>query len=90
VLLGETYSWSEANWDEKAFTVLRTRTDPGAFQRRLQKPLRGAVQLIDLNRDMLVARAKSQVSLAFAERHSTVIASWRFPAGIAERRCRES
>ncbi len=71
VLLGETHSWSEANYDEKAFTVL-----PDAnlilvpFNGDVTNAYVSAVQLIDLNRDTLVARG--QITGAFGFRRSTV------------------
>jgi hypothetical protein len=57
LLLGQNYSWSDANYDEKAFTVL---TDQGL----VLVPYNGdttngwtmQVQLLDLNRTNLVAR----------------------------------
>ncbi len=71
VLLGENYSWSDANWDEKAFTVL---PDAGL----ILVPYTGyttngyaeRVQLIDLNPDSLAARGIIQRPFAF--RRSTL------------------
>jgi len=71
VLLGENYSWSDANWDEKAFTVL---PDAGL----ILVPYTGyttngyaeRVQLIDLNPDSLAARGI--IERPFAFRRSTL------------------
>ncbi|MBN2505122.1 MAG: beta-propeller domain-containing protein [Verrucomicrobia bacterium] len=70
VLLGETHSWSEANWDEKAFAVL-----PGAnlilvpFNGDVTNRYVSAVQLIDLKPGALAARG--QIAGAFAFRRAT-------------------
>jgi hypothetical protein len=61
VLLGQNYSWSEANYDEKAFTVL---TDIGLilvpYSGDTTNGWTSQVQLIDLNRTNLVARGMIQ------------------------------
>lgn len=57
VSLGDNHSWSEANYDEKAFTVLE---DQGLalvpFQGDLNGQYSSQVQLIDLDGDELTAR----------------------------------
>jgi hypothetical protein len=57
VLLGQNYSWSEANYDEKAFTVLQ---DIGLilvpYSGDTTNGWTSQVQLIDLNRTNLVTR----------------------------------
>ncbi len=71
VLFGENYSWSEANWDEKAFTVL---PGPGL----ILVPYNGVttngyasrVQLIDLNPDNLVKRGV--IEHEFSPRRATL------------------
>jgi hypothetical protein len=57
VLLGQNYSWSEANWDEKAFTLL---SDDGLilvpYTGSTTNGYASRVQLIDFNRNALTAR----------------------------------
>lgn len=57
VSVGENYSWSEANWDEKAFNVL---PDDGLillpFEGDTINGYAARVQLIDLQRDALTLR----------------------------------
>lgn len=57
VRLGENYSWSEANWDEKAFTVLE---ESGLilvpYTGNTTNGYASRVQLIDLNARSLAAR----------------------------------
>jgi hypothetical protein len=62
VRLGQNYSWSEANWDEKAFSVL---PDAGLILvpfsgDTLTNGYASSVQLVDLNPDTVVARGLIQ------------------------------
>jgi hypothetical protein len=71
VALGENYSWSEANYDEKAMTVL-----PGAglvlvpYQGYMQNGYASHVQLIDLAKDSL--KARGQISDHLYPRRATL------------------
>src|SRR5206468_4091838 len=71
VLLGQTYSWSEANYDEKAFTVL---PDVGLilvpYNGDFTNAYTSAIQLVDLKTNALVARG--QITSNFQFRRSTV------------------
>jgi len=66
VLLGENWSWSEANYTEKAFTVL-----PQAglvlvpFNGDISNRYTAALQLIDLSRSALTARGQIQSTFQF-------------------------
>ena len=74
VALGETYSWSEANWDEKAFSVL---PEAGLilvpYSGSTSNGYASRVQLIDLNPASLAARGV--IEHAFQPRRATVYGS---------------
>jgi hypothetical protein len=69
--LGDNYSWSEANWDEKAFSVL---PDDGLilvpYQGDTTNGYASRVQLIDLGADSLVVRGL--IEHRMAPRRATV------------------
>ncbi|MBK9138787.1 MAG: beta-propeller domain-containing protein [Verrucomicrobia bacterium] len=71
VPLGENYSWSEANYDEKAFTVL---PDAGLilvpYQGYSEKGYASRVQLIDLEANAL--RARGVIEHAMQARRATL------------------
>jgi len=73
VRLGENYSWSEANWDEKAFNVL---PDAGLilvpYSGDTTNGYASRVQLIDLNATSLVARGV--IEHQFQPRRATLYA----------------
>jgi len=73
VRLGENYSWSEANWDEKAFTVL---VEAGLilvpFTGSTTNGYASRVQLIDLNSARLTARGA--IEQQFPARRATLYA----------------
>lgn len=59
VRLGQKYSWSEANWDEQAFSVLpEARLVLVPFSGDTTNGYASSVQLIDLGRDSLIARGR--------------------------------
>ena len=74
VLLGQTWSWSEANYEEKAFTML---PDAGLilvpFNGDITNRYTSVLQLIDLGPNTLTARGQIQSSFQF--RRATVYAS---------------
>jgi hypothetical protein len=76
VRLGATYSWSEANYDEKAFTVL---ADAGLvlvpFSSDTTNGYASALQLIDYNTNSLVARGLVQSDSGLSYRRATVVGS---------------
>ncbi|MBK8000858.1 MAG: beta-propeller domain-containing protein [Verrucomicrobia bacterium] len=71
VALGDSYSWSEANWDEKAFAVL---PEAGLilvpYSGNTTNGYASRVQLIDLGRDNLAARGV--IEHQFQPRRSTL------------------
>ena len=71
VRLGRNYSYSEANWDEKAFSVL---PDAGLilvpFTGDTTNGYASSVQLVDLHRDSVVARGV--IEHAFQPRRATL------------------
>lgn len=71
VSLGDSYSWSEANWDEKAFAVL---PDAGLilvpYSGNTSNGYASRVQLVDLGRDTLTARGV--IEHQFQPRRSTL------------------
>lgn len=71
VTLGDSYSWSEANWDEKAFAVL---PDAGLilvpYSGNTTNGYASRVQLIDLGRDTVTARGV--IEHQFQPRRSTL------------------
>jgi hypothetical protein len=86
VSVGENYSWSEANWDEKAFNVL---PDDGLillpYQGDTTNGYVSRVQLIDLKKDSLTLRGA--IDHALEPRRATVshnrilsISGWEFLA----------
>ncbi|HXG48956.1 MAG TPA: beta-propeller domain-containing protein, partial [Methylomirabilota bacterium] len=72
VLLGQGFSWSEANFDEKAFNVM---PEAGLillpFASSSSNGLVQAVQLVDLGRDSL--RARGRIDHSFWPRRATLI-----------------
>lgn len=73
VPLGENNSWSEANWDEKAFTVLpEDELILVPFQEYTPEGGASQVQLIDLFEDSLVKRGV--INHAMQPRRATMVA----------------
>lgn len=71
VLLGENYSWSEATYDEKAFSVLpEARLILLPYQGYLTNGLANRIQLIDLGATNLALRG--QINHAMQPRRATV------------------